>query len=237
MGRANLPRKIRRIRSEESLKILPTAPDLFRCLTSETIAAIRYMIARMMSRGAAKTQIGSLSVVDLIANGSSEALFERLRAACALIERHDPQRFRRFQQDVSRIVFLETGPEYWHRGRICVLHDIATLNDMQVATHLVHEGAHARLYASGIQYTRRLKTRIEHACVREELRFLARVPASEPFIERALQKFDESWWTADAVRERHLESLANARAPALVVRAYKKLSERRASPSKQSRSE
>lgn len=204
----------------------PRAAELLKCVVSEAVSHTRYIITRMMFRSAARTQVGSIEVADLIGNDNSEVMFDRLRAACALIETYDARRFLRLQKDVARIVFLESGPEFWHRGRICVLHDIGSLEEAQVAAILVHEGTHARLYTRRIGYTSHNRKRIEHLCIREELSFLARLPGSQHLIQRTRQKLDEPWWTPEALRERHLDSLTAAGAPAILTRVYRKLSRR-----------
>jgi hypothetical protein len=169
----------------------------------------------------------SIEVADLIDSGSSEVLFARLRAAFVLLQAHDARRFQRLLKDISCVVFLESGPEFWIRGRICVLQDVSSFTDAQLAATLVHEATHARLYAAGIAYSSESRSRIETLCVREELAFLVRVPDSDDLIERTKRKLENPWWTAEAVYERHLDSLEAAGAPTILTRAYQRLARRR----------
>jgi hypothetical protein len=54
---------------------------------------------------------------------------------------------------------------------------------LQIATVLVHEGAHAWLDRMGVDYEVGQRWRIEAVCLRSELSFLRRVPGADWLIE------------------------------------------------------
>jgi hypothetical protein len=45
-----------------------------------------------------------------------------------------------------------------------------------VALTIVHAAAHARIRHAGVEYTEKLRSRIEAACVGEEVAFASRLP-------------------------------------------------------------
>jgi hypothetical protein len=63
------------------------------------------------------------------------------------------------------------------------------------ACTLVHEATHGVIRSRGVLYTRELRARIEHLCVREEQRFVTRLTITRPTLaDRLYQEFDASQW-------------------------------------------
>lgn len=116
-------------------------------------------------------------VRDLISRGDSQARFRKLGEALALIESAQPSLMRRVRSSIERIVFLESGPEYWPRARACILHDVTNLSATQVALIVVHEATHGRLWRAGIRYGPAVRERVERICVRAELALLPNLPS------------------------------------------------------------
>lgn len=200
---------------------------MFRCdmrsMVGSGISLIRSLLLRAMMRGAPRTTSHGLEIVDLLADGRTDALFERARSALELIARSDPHRIARVRRDLKRIVFLESGPEYWPFVDACVLHDIRALSVGRVALLIVHEAAHARLWNAGIRYSTAERARVEHACVSAEMAFLAHVPESDELQRRTREKINETWWDTDRQFKRHQEELVAVGAPVWLQRLHERL--------------
>ena len=89
--------------------------------------------------------------------------------------------FPRSGQIVLSASMLETGSVPW------------------IASMVVHEATHLRIYHRGIPYTRALKGRIERRCVAEQAAFLRLCgrEAEAAYVEDALK---EQWWTDEHVK-------------------------------------
>lgn len=118
----------------------------------------------------------------------------QLDAALALVEGHQPWRFRHLQRDLSHIVvkrFACRGA-YFYAERACLaeLTFLAnpSFNAAQVASSIVHEGVHARVHAMGVTYDGPdRRDREERLCREAELAFGLAVPSAlgAPVVERA----------------------------------------------------
>ncbi|MFL5577158.1 MAG: hypothetical protein ACJ79S_14440 [Gemmatimonadaceae bacterium] len=126
------------------------------------------------------------------------AVFARLDAALALIERYQPHHFRRLRRDFAQILVVR----YPCRGawlpeqRTCLVELTFSVNpefsDAQVAATILHEAMHARLDRMGLSYEGVSRARHERFCRRAELEFGQLVPDGEPVVARALQSLAES---------------------------------------------
>ncbi|QPF89616.1 hypothetical protein [Bradyrhizobium commune] len=121
----------------------------------------------------------------------------RVEAALQLIKRHDTLNYSRITRNLDRIWvhLLPSAQAHYDRSlNACALDERYVLSETmtleQLASTIVHEATHARLEGWGIQYLEAMRTRIEVVCLRRELSFLAKLPASEPLqdeIARALE--------------------------------------------------
>lgn len=181
--------------------------SLWAPVVEKFVSGMRYVVLRAMIARSPRQRMQGIEVSDLICSGRTELLFSKLGAALALIASVDPYRFDRVERDLRRIVFLESGPEFWPEARACVLNDVGDLSTEEVALHVVHEAAHARLWGAGFRYAPALRARIERICVSAELAFLQKVSGSTRLIEETERKLDQKWWTPDQRRARTAEDL------------------------------
>lgn len=114
---------------------------------------------------------------------SGEEPLDRLESVWKLMRDIDPRRARLVQRHVDKIsIDLIPGlAGQWHHNlRRCRI----SLNVLMkypletTASIIVHEITHARLLACGIGYGQSLRSRVERACDREQIRFLNRVPGA-----------------------------------------------------------
>jgi hypothetical protein len=135
----------------------------------------------------------------------SDTARQRLEEALALLEAKLPREHDRLMRDVERVFLLKAGgPEYWPFARAIVFKK-ETVERAEVpvlAMSLLHEGVHARLWAMGIGYPERLRSRIEQICVRAEVQLARALPDSADLEAFAKEKLEREWWTKSAVQER-----------------------------------
>lgn len=84
-----------------------------------------------------------------------------------------------------------------------------------IASWIVHEATHARLWRCGIGYQEEeLRARVEAVCFRREQAFAAKLPNGEQVREQADQRLtayaDQGYWTDEAFRARYLEGAGKA---------------------------
>jgi hypothetical protein len=126
----------------------------------------------------------------------SDDVFRRAEAVLALVEQHQPGRFRHLRRDLA-LIMVKRFPcrgAYFPDSRACLLELTfmvnPTFNDAQVAATLVHEAMHARIDRFcahiGATPTADHSARTERICRRAELEFGLVVPGGEPVVERAL---------------------------------------------------
>jgi hypothetical protein len=119
----------------------------------------------------------------------------RLDEALALIERHQPWRFRHLRRDVELIwvVRYACRGAYFPDQRICMteLTFLARrdISAAPVASSILHEGMHARVDRMGVRRDSRDRAREERLCRRAELEFGQSLPPElgAPVVARALE--------------------------------------------------
>lgn len=123
-----------------------------------------------------------------------ELLLGRLRAALVLIKTYDPLRYLRLTRDLKRIwVTPLHGPSacFYYRLDACVLNPryvlAETMTPELLASTIVHEATHARLWGMGFRYEEEVRPRVEAICVRRELVFCTKLPHGEQVRDRAEQ--------------------------------------------------
>jgi hypothetical protein len=152
----------------------------------------------------------------ILSDTQNSALFRSaVPSALQLIKSLDSRRFRRLQRYVKWIVNCPLpygGGQYHYPTRTCRLDFEKTTPEPDpayaaaaVASTLIHEATHGILWSRGIGYSAQLRSRVEHCCVREQNRFIARLAVTRPDIAKFYHReFVESdWhrsWTATRVQ-------------------------------------
>jgi len=145
---------------------------------------------------------------------TAQQILTRLEAALALIKHYDRFRYDRIVRDFRRIwvTLLPTNiANFAYQIEACqidsryFLADTTTLE--MIASTIVHEATHARLWRFG--YDEALRSRIEAICIRREIAFVAKLPNSEQIRDGAEQRLtlcaSQDVWTNTAFRDRHNE--------------------------------
>lgn len=113
---------------------------------------------------------------------TAEAL-RRLDSALALIERHQPWRFRRIARDVAQIAVrrFPCRAAFFPGSRTCLIEltfvGSGRHTEAEVAASIVHEGVHARLYAACVAGGAGNEAREERLCRQAELELGLALPS------------------------------------------------------------
>jgi len=122
----------------------------------------------------------------------------RLMDALKLIRTNSPQRYLRICRDMRSILAIaprsnrDIYATYTPGLRMCIVNAYMAANDSiaieELAAVIVHEAAHARLWKRGVRHTRRVLTRIEYVCLKEEIVFLKRLSCTEDLVHAIERK-------------------------------------------------
>lgn len=161
------------------------------------------------------------SIVDLTREQDAAILFPDVIVALETIREHDPRRFRRICRDVKCIGIIHSrrsAGEYWRElGAIVVSSEHLRAQTVPaVCMTMIHEATHARLENWGVR--RRQDERVERACVKEEIRFVRRIPGTDRLVEGARLKLETRWWDSSQPRREFSERLRRLNAPKWVRR-------------------
>ena len=117
---------------------------------------------------------------------TAAATFGRLAAALDLLHDHDPIQYRAVRARLRGVLvggsWRAARVRYLRAARACLMTTAyvgETTTPTCLAGTLVHETTHARIFDRGIRHTKTQMPRIESVCIRQQLAFVARVPASE----------------------------------------------------------
>lgn len=141
----------------------------------------------------------------------------RVQSALALIKVHDVKRYQRVMASFDRIwvsyLFGAVG-QYVPDLRRCQLDPKFVLSSPieTVASTIVHEATHARLFNVGMPYTYENRHRVEKACIRQEWMFAQRIPGANDLRRRIDKKLrlDPEVWSGEATSKRFREAFAEA---------------------------
>ncbi len=150
-----------------------------------------------------------------------EPILRRIEEALALIKRYDRVRYDRLLRDLRRVwvLVLPTGLGcYDRRIDACEIDSryfLAETTTLElIASTIVHEATHARLWHLGLSYDEALRPRIEAICMRREIAFAAKLPDGDEIRDKAERTLtlcaSQDYWTNVAFRERHHEGSVKA---------------------------
>jgi hypothetical protein len=150
-----------------------------------------------------------------------ESILRRIEEALSLIKRYDRVRYERLIRDLKRVwVVVLPGDlaNFDYKIRTCRIDTryclAATTTPELIATTIVHEATHARLWRCGIRYEEAQRPRIEEICLRREIAFAAKLPNGEDARDQAERTLalcaTGAYWTSAAFRERYIEGSVEA---------------------------
>lgn len=108
-----------------------------------------------------------------------DEFYQSISSALKLIKQNDTRRFKRVVDHINHIYndyscfpgcFLFIGKRC--RLDSCFFPEKGIYRDHYIAWILIHEATHGLFFQRGINYTKKTKFRIEHACFKEQKRFI-----------------------------------------------------------------
>lgn len=188
---------------------------------------LRGLVLKIAARAYRAGEVDGFEVIDVSTQGLSiNTIRSRLSSALALVTRHDPRRAGRLRRDLKRFWITDAeGGEFIPSIRACSVRAgyVVDASTDALAALIVHEGVHARLWASGVPYADELRERIERTCVREEIRFVRRLGSADQLVADAEARLERSWWSKAKETERRLRQLEQLGRPAWYRSAYRRL--------------
>ncbi len=148
-----------------------------------------YVIGFVMLRLFARRTVQGINVfIDPNVSDASEDLddiWQRLDSAFSLLAAHDSTRWARIRRDVRRVAVFR--PPKGGVGEYSPIISTVIVDPQYVASRppeslallMVHEATHARLRYAGHYYLPSIQRRHERICVKQEMAFAQRLPATE----------------------------------------------------------
>jgi hypothetical protein len=170
-----------------------------------------------------KRVIHGIAVYNTSDRTPADESFMAVTASLSVIDQYDQRRLTAIRRDLRRIVVAaQSRTVYWRFARACALSDtsLSTQPTLWTASVLVHEATHARFHRRGIEPTSmKTRARIERTCVREQVRFLMRIPGSEVYIQHLEREVAEGTWFNEGERKAAtIDRLRSLDAPAWLIR-------------------
>jgi hypothetical protein len=152
-------------------------------------------LERMMDRFTVSTTLHGIPVAIFFPNSAEErtALYAKVDQALVVLKTSAPVRFAAVRSDLPGGVLVRGRPDacaHYDPGRgLCEIY-VDWLKDPQVtpeevASTLVHEAQHARLFRLGFSYAPEFQARIERLCYRAERTFAKRLPDATGLVSAA----------------------------------------------------
>lgn len=186
-------------------------------------APIRWALLKGLLILSPRTALNGLEIVD-VAEEETEQTIGALSEALQLIDMVDSRRYKRLERDLRRIILMRAGaPEFASEVGACMLRSryVRENRSAVVATTLVHEATHARLWRSGIRYGPQLRGRVEAVCVGEQIAFAERLGDTE-ILAYLREKLQRPWWTREQLHERRLAAWRDLGLPEWAIRCFEK---------------
>jgi hypothetical protein len=188
---------------------------------------IQMILTEIDLRFSEKRVIHGIAVYHTSDRTPSDKSYAGVAESLAVIGTFDPRRLEGIRRYLRRIVVAaQSRTVYWRFARACALSDqsLSTQPAIWIASVLVHEGTHARLHGRGIEPNdMKMRARIERTCVREQIRFLMRVPGSEVYVRHLERELDEGSWFSDEERKAAtVDRLRALDAPAWLIKWMKR---------------
>ena len=153
---------------------------------------------------------GAIRIVSLIIGTGSapkdQKVVKAAQAALTLIEQTDPAAYRMIEREVSYVIasYLMGGGQYRRKGKICyIAYEQYRIDPTdpdyewwiaRLASTIVHEAMHGRLYSLGISYNKQTRERVERLCVLREQQFARRLQSDSYDFATLVKPFDPSRW-------------------------------------------
>src|SRR3954465_3146194 len=118
-------------------------------------AQLRAWMLLLVFRFSTRLRGDGIDLVVRAAEHDAATFFEKTQQAFDLLRKADPRRWARIQRDLRRVVLISGGGEFFFTKLRAYVMDGPSLrlrSSLEIASSLVHEATHARLYRAGMEY-------------------------------------------------------------------------------------
>lgn len=182
---------------------------------------VRRILANIGEQFLPRAEVAGFQVVVWTRRGELETYLPRVREALELILIHDPRRVGRLRRNIRGFAIEEAGGDHFDQDlRLHVLDArwLLQSSSIALASRIVHEGVHARLYHCGIAWDPIQGARTERICVNEQIAFLQKVPGSATVVEGLMRVLATEWWGEAQARKRWRERMLARGVPEWLLR-------------------
>ena len=166
---------------------------------------------RQASRKLLRWTASTVEIDGLWVAADSREHLPKIENALRLIRDCDPRRHARLAKDLRSIwVTLLPGPlgQFNAIDWTCELDErfVGRASIEQVASTIVHEATHARLWRRGVGYEEDIRHRVEAICFRQEQAFAKRLPSADALTDEldAYLALPLDYWSEKSVRADHV---------------------------------
>jgi hypothetical protein len=174
----------------------------------------------------------------LLSKEQKTLCFKKLEDALVLIKNYSPVRFSDLSSKVKNI--LVAGDPTFHgqyvrdMRLIEIYYEYALATEtttQELASTLIHEAQHARLFDLGIEYDEGNRDRVERICFQAEKNFGIRIPEGESVIKKAdawLEASTEEHFSSATQKEADYAALKQLGCPSWIVSLVRRCAKRKA---------
>lgn len=148
-------------------------------------------------------------------------VIDAVSEALALIRNTDPDTYGCVREHLKGILVTEqSGGSFLFEMKYCRLGVDLVLrgNPLALAMTIVHESAHAELFASGRGYRSETREAEERYCVAKEVQFARQVPRSEGEVAAATALLSTRWWEQSNMKASTIGELRRLGCPEWLIR-------------------
>jgi hypothetical protein len=174
-------------------------------MLSVVLTPLSWFVHRAMVRSGPRVDHKGVTLAVGYKEEHADAFFSKCGAALNLIESVDPRRFNRLRRDLAVLFLSGGGGPYYEEAINAFIVDLTTFRAVSVerlASMIVHEATHARIRHAGNRTYARHKERHERICVRAEIDFVKRLPASSQLLKETERRLEDVWWSEEDRRSR-----------------------------------
>lgn len=190
------------------------------------LQAVRRLLLEIDLRLSSHWTIEGVSIHNTSNRVTDEVARMRAAAAFDVLKTHDSRRFGLVKRSISRIVIAQQPYDsYLRYAHACALSDqnLVQQDPAWTAGIIIHEAIHARLHSRGISPASVAdRRRIEALCVKEQRRFLAKVPNTEQMIVHLNVELQTEWFSDEGRHQAQIDKLKALDAPEWIIRWVKK---------------
>jgi hypothetical protein len=198
--------------------------EFLRLAILSPLVQLRRILSEADLRASDTCMLHEFRVINTSDRVSSPVAFAAVEAALDVLHTHDARLLRSIRRVMPRIaIAAQSGSVYWSHVNVCALSDMTIQRQPPawVASVVVHESVHARLWRRGVRTTAANRARVESSCINQQQQFLSRIPGTEAWIEHLENELaDGTWYEPEARKRAIVDRLVALETPQWIVRLF-----------------